>query len=520
MSLNNKKNNKNKGSVLFVFYFILGVALLTVAGYYIGINEQKNLFNSIAKQKQQQLDGTSTAEFVDLNNNSNLAGKQDVPMKSLIDSPAIVLRNIRNANIANQGSDSGVNNSDGESGGSIVKIAFGPNVDPNSDEANKMVNFAKLSNYLIKTKENTDGVDIKLLNGKAVGDSCYNDQTGRVCFPQYSLDKIWSIGDLNGDKVNDSIISVSAIENLATDKLKTDNFYALITATTSVAKSATSAVKATTSAVKATSGVVKSATSSAVKSKSSTDKSVIKATTTAATTTVATTTTSVLEDKSYNIVPFNFGLYSPTILSAEISDRSAVLIGNFYANGDFLGKPSANKVIKYKLANNLMQKVSEAKLFKEQGEKTSTWYPYNYTFSSLDFSFRVPETWQKEELFENGTVNITFKTSDNRSLVLQTKSIVETCSEYNFNLNDSTNVKVKDSEFIDLGLFGVGSYIKYGIMGADTNQYHADICVTDKNNDKEIFSLYSNAKEDGDPYFSIFDKIWSTFKVKQNSSSY
>ena len=49
-----KRKNINKGSVAFVFYFILGLSLLAVAGYYIGINEQDRLFNEIATKKQQQ----------------------------------------------------------------------------------------------------------------------------------------------------------------------------------------------------------------------------------------------------------------------------------------------------------------------------------------------------------------------------------------------------------------------------------------------------------------------------------
>ena len=233
----------------------------------------------------------------------------------------------------------------------------------------------------------------------------------------------------------------------------------------------------------------------------------------------STATSSVVQNPAYTIAPFNFGLYSPLIVSAEISEGNVVLIGNFYANGDALGKPSVNKSIKYKFTNNLIQKVSEAKLFKEQGESTSLWYSSNYTSSGLDFAFKVPETWKKEESFDNGDVRIIFTNTDGRSLVLQTKSIIETCAEYNFNLNDSTDAKVKSSEYIDLGAFGVGSYIKYGIIGTDSNQYHADICVSDKNNDRKIFSLYSTSKEDSDPYFSIFDKIWSTFTIKQNTTN-
>jgi hypothetical protein len=300
----------------------------------------------------------------------------------------------------------------------------------------------------------------------ALGDSCYNEPTGKVCFPQYKLEKIWAVGDLNSDGINDSVISISAIENLMAEKIKTNNFYAIVSASSSIATS-----------------------------------------------TKATTT------PEYDIIPFNYGLYSPTISSVEITEGLAVLIGNFYVGGDLLGKPSVNKVIKYKFNEGVIQKVTEAKLFKEQGESTSVWYPYNYSYSGLNFNFKTPDTWQREENFDDG-VKIIFKTPDGRDLVLRTKSIIETCSEYDFNLNDSKNVKVKSSEFIDLGQFGVGSYIKYAIIDTPTNQYHADICVTDKNNDKKVFSLYATSKEDKDPYYSIFDKIWSTFKINQTGSGY
>lgn len=476
-------NNKTKGSVLFVFYFIVGLTLLAVAGYYIGINEQSRLFKTITDKKQQQEDNVLNGVVVGQgNNSSSIADKNDIPMKSLIDSPSIVLRNIRNANTVNQDKNTSSNNLGG------VKVSYGLGVDQNSIEVDKMLNIAKQAEYFVKTNENKNGINVTLLNGEAIGSNCYNEQTGKVCFPQYKLEKIWSTGDLNDDGINDSILSVSATESVMAEKVNTNNFYAMISSSSSAAK-----IASTTSTASTASTTPKTLT--------------------------ASTTSSTSISTLYDFVPFNYGLYSPTILSVEITEGDAVLIGNFYVKGDLLGKPSVNKVIKYKFNKGLIQKVSEAKLFKEQGESTSNWYPYNYSYSGLNFYFRTPDTWQREENFDDD-VKIVFKTTDVRDLILQTRSIIETCSEYNFNLGDSTNVKVKSSEFIDLGQFGVGSYVKYTIINNDLNQYHADICVTDRNNDKKVFSLYSTSKEDGDPYFSIFDKIWSTFKVNQNGSSY
>ena len=54
--ITNRISTTNKGSVAFVFYFIVAIALLALAAYYIGINEQKKLFKSITDKKQQEYD--------------------------------------------------------------------------------------------------------------------------------------------------------------------------------------------------------------------------------------------------------------------------------------------------------------------------------------------------------------------------------------------------------------------------------------------------------------------------------
>lgn len=466
--------NKNKGSVTFVFYFIIALALLAVAGYYIGLNEQKKLFKSISDSKQQQNDVNNIFNTESEVGDLNLSNNQDVSIKSLIDSPSVVLRNLETG--------SGGNIKQGSSTyAGTLNIASGVNVVVSSEDFLTVFSNAKQSEYLIKTNEDKDGTKVRLVNGEAKGDNCYNAATERVCFPYYKLEKIWSIGDLNADGVPDAIVSVLKQENVLAKKMPTNNFYALV-------------------------------------SNSSTTKKVVE--------NELLSTTSTSTYSNYSVVSFEYGVNTPTILSAEISEGTSVLIGNFYASGDISGKPTLNKVVRYKFELNKaegvmseslysIKKIGEATLFKEQKENTSIWYAYNYEIDGLNFSFKTPESWQREENFDKD-IKIVFKETDGRNLVLETRKIIETCSEYNFNLKDDSKVKINNSEFIDLGEFGVGLYIKYAISINDSSkQYHADICVTDKNNDKKVFSLYSTTKEDDVPYFSMFDKIWSTFKIRQ-----
>lgn len=485
--MDNDRILKNKGSVTFVFYFIIGLTLLAVAAYYIGINEQGKLFQSIVTKKQQQEDAVLRGPITDQNPaGSEAPTVEEVAIKSLIDSPITVLKNIKNSvntakTVAGGGINSGV--------GAIGKITFGEGVDPNSSDVSNIIMAASGSQYLIKTNNDKNGVNITLSNGEAMGDVCYNTPTERLCFPYYKLDKIWAIGDLNKDGINDAVISISATENGTANKTITNNFYTLLS-------EAPIAVVAPAPAVSSSSSIIS------------------------------------VPLPRYTIVPFNYGVYSPSISSVEISDNVATLIGGFYVSGDKIGKPSVNKVIRYDVATSTsieggdssvatspavpfiysMRKIAEARLFKEQSESTSIWYPYNYAYKGLNFSFRAPDTWQRKENFDKGTM-ITFTEPEGRTIVFSTLSIMGTCAEYTFGLSNSTSVKVKSSEFIDLGQFGVGSYIKYAVTSGGDSTYHADICVSDKNGDRSIFGLYAIAKEDSSPYFSIFDKIFSTFKI-------
>ena len=538
MSLNNKitshKIIRTKGSVAFVLYFIVGVALLAVAGYYIGINEQTRLFKTLSDKKQQQENGdiNSSSSSRSANPSAGQLGTtvspsetKDSIIKSLIDSPAVVLRNARvgvDSSGWNQGGETGAEGSGalGNSGGldNSGNTIFGPNVDLGSFQTISIFNFANQASYFIKTNDSKNGREIALVNGQAKGDTCYNTALERVCYPSYKLNKIWSAGDLNSDGKSDAIISISALESVAGKKIITDNYYALISgsstviATSTLLKGVSSSTSTSRVSASATSSSRASATTSATTSRAS-------ATTTraSAATTTATSTQSIFVN-NYNIIPFNYGIYSPLVSSAEINEGSTILIGRFYVSGDAVGSPSINKAIRYKFEKSSttpysIKKISEAKLFKEQGENTSLWYSYDYTFSGINFAFKAPETWQREENFDKG-VRVVFKETEGRSLVFNTKSIVETCSEYGFNLGDSLNVKINKSEFIDLGQFGVGSYIKYSITNSGMIQYHADICVTDKNSDKKVFSLYSTTSEDASPYYAMFDKILSTFRIK------
>jgi hypothetical protein len=478
---------KNRGSVAFVFYFILALALLAVAGYYIGLNEQDRLFKDISDKRQKQYDyaanGPSVVEDVGV---PNTDVSQDSYIKSLIDSPSVVLNNLRSGSSANSNENNGSTSVPG------LDVLIGDGVNGNSEFFASILNSAKNSEYNIKSSGKKNGLNVKLFNGEASGDNCYNTAEKRVCFPYYKLEKIWSLGDLNMDGIDDAIVSVYAQENTLAKNVLINNFYALISGTSTEVEN-----------------TLLSATSSN-----------------------STSTTKLI---SYSVASFNYGVQPPTVLSVEIMNGSVVVIGNFYASSDVAGKPSLNKVVRYKfdlntpegeldgeqnkkIASSLysIKKVGEATLFKEQRESTSIWYPYNYTVDGLNFSFKAPDSWQRVESFNNN-VKVVFKDPGGRSLILETMKIIETCSEYNFNLNDSSSVKVKSSEFIDLGEFGVGLYVKYSIdvNGSDLKQYHADICVTDKNTDKKLFSFYSTTKEDEIPYFSIFDKIWSTFAIKQ-----
>lgn len=508
-------NNKNKGSILFIFYFIIGIALLAVAGYYIGLNEQTKLFKSISDKKQQQEN-----PVVDLNKlqgvgilDSVKKQPQETPIKSLIDSPITILKNLRNASNLNDtsgGISTGTNSTNSTS-------SYNDSVESNAvanANASEIFNIARQSFFLIKTAENKKGDIIELSDGEAYGNSCYTTDAGKLCFPYYKLEKIWAVGDLNGDRIDDAIVSVSALESISPVKIVNDNFYAMMS-------------------------------SSAIPSKD----------------TVSTTSSPIIVSSStvdYATVLFNYGSSVPKISSIEIADGTASLIGSFYTSSDKAGKPSLSKVVRYRVdskKNELIkntstasttasmsasstksvespsststetavkysiQKIGEARLFKEQWEKTSVWYPYNYAYSDLAFSFKIPEAWPRVENFEKG-LELTFKDTDDRSLIIDAKSIIETCSEYGFNLNDDKDVKIKTAYFIDLGSFGVGYYIKYArSLANNVNGYFADICVNDKNNDKKIFSIHSSTKEDSDPYFVIFDKIWSTFKIKQEETT-
>jgi len=452
--------NKNRGTVSFVFYFIVALALLAVAGYYIGINEQQKLFKIISDKKQQQQNnienGSSTVQDIGA---PNLSIDQDRSIKSIIDSPYVVLRNLR----------VGANHSlNGSSSSNVVagfNVTTGSNVGANSVDFLTILNNAKKTKYDIWISD-SKSIEVDLVNGIATGNNCYTDPNGKVCFPVYKLEKVWAIGDLNKDGVSDAIVSVSMDENVLQNKPTVSRLFALM--------SNTPAAKSTSTA------------------------------------------SGAMQDVSYTAVSLNYKT-DAIVFSADISEGDIILIESFYLKGDAVGSPPSNKVLRHRIVEgNGVYTVGEATLFAEQKESTSIWYPYNYEVDNLSFSFKAPNSWQREEGFDKG-VKIIFKEKSGRNIVLETRNIVETCSEYNLNLSDSKDVKIKNSEFIDLGQFGVGLYVKYAISigDSDLKQYHADICVTDKNTDKKVFSLYSTTKEDDIPYFSIFDKIWSTFKIVQ-----
>ena len=492
-------NNKNKGSVAFIFYFIVGLSLLAIAGYYIGLHEQVALFESITSKRQQQENDILNATNVDQGTNSSSASNQFTPTKGLIDSPAIVLRNLRNGNTTQVGGNSG-GDTGGQGAGTVqtnsgpVSVSFSPSVDQNSNDVGVILGIAKQSSYFIKTNESKNGTVVKLSNGEAKGDTCYNTATEKICYPYYSLAKVWSLGDLNGDGINDAIISVSALESLSAKKIVTNNFYAMISTSTKATKNSSATV-------------------------------------------------------SYNIASFNYGVYAPTVSSIEIKNGVITAIGIFYADVDAIGKPSLSKIIKYKVVLNssgdsassapsassalstnsvtpyLIKEISQARLFKEQGEDTSGWYLYSNDFLGTNFSFRAPDTWQREQSSDEAgqTFAIALKTPDNRNMVFDARNVIITCSEYSFDLQDVAGITINDSEFIDLGDFGTGSYIKYTRSSGDTGgsnnsstkkEYHADICVTDQGGDRKIFGLRAVTAEDDGPYFAMFDKIWSTFKIK------
>jgi hypothetical protein len=455
-------DNKNRGTVSFVFYFIIALALLAIAGYYIGINEQQKLFKIISDKKQQQNQieiGNSPMQDIGA---PNLSIDQDSSIKSIIDSPYVVLRNLK----SNSSIGAGVV---GSGASSIVvdgtSTDVGPNVDVNSTAFSAVLDVARKAKYLLWLTDST-AVDVELVNGVATGKNCYTSPDGKVCFPKYKLEKVWAIGDLNKDKMDDALVSVSISENVLQNKPIVSRLFALMSTSTVGQDVSSSSV--------ATSGM------------------------------------------SHYVVPLNYG-YDVILYSADISEGDIILFESIYRKGDVPGKPSANMVVRHKIEGNAIYLTSEATLFAEQKESTSIWYPYNYEIDGLNFSFKAPDSWQKVESFDKA-VKIIFKEKGGRNLVLETRNIVETCSEYNLNLSDSKDVKIKSSEFIDLGQFGVGLYVKYAIININDSglkQYHADICVTDKNTDKKVFSLYSTTKEDDIPYFSIFDKIWSTFKIVQ-----
>lgn len=452
-------NNRNKGSVQFVFYFIAGLTLLAVAGYYIGLNEQSKLFKSVTDRKQQQenyaLNGKSDEQSIIPPSVDSI---QEAPVKSLIDSPLTVLRNL---------------NRSGDDVAESVNVSSPKETVLSSTNINArtIFNIAKQLNYQIK-----NNLNVKLINGEASGESCYTQDVKRICFPIYKLDNIIAVGDLNGDKIDDAVVVLSVTDSLLPKEVKSNRFYALIASPLATSSATTSNIVISSSTV------------------------------------------------SYNSVLFNYGSYIPVVLSAEITNGVLSFIGNFYANNDVVGIPTINKVVKYKINSELIasstsysiKKLSEARLFKEQWESVVNWYQYDYLFSGLDFSFKAPEAWQRiEHLGDN--LSVSFTDTDNRNIILNTASITETCSEYGFNISVNKNIKIRDSEFIDLGSFGVGYYVKYTKnIDSENNAYYADICVSDKNNDRKVFSLSSTTKEDGDPYFVIYDKIWSTFKVSQN----
>ena len=498
--IKNKKSTTNKGSVAFVFYFIVAIALLALAAYYIGINEQKKLFKSITDKKQQEYDKDVNGDPVEREIGAlNTSIEQNVVIKSLIDSPNVVLRNLQSSR--NNGS---MNAGSGDK--SVVvngtSTAVGPNVDVNSVDFTSILNSAKKAEYFVKSSDNKNGIDVKLINETATGDNCYTAQSGRVCFPLYKLEKIWAVGDINSDGVPDAIVSVSAEENVLQNRPVVSNFYALISKVPVIASTSASTKKTS-----AKDSPVKAVVSKGISSVSTSTGSFASSTISAS--------SSVLEIL-YIVTPFNYGVNPPNILSADIIDGNVVLLGNFYTNSDAVGSPSLNKVVRYKVnADNSVNKIGEAALFSEQKENTANWYLHNYEVDNLSFSFKTPESWKSIENFDKGVkINFTEPT-EGRGLTVETSNIVETCSEFEFNLKDVPNINIKSSQFIDLGQFGVGLYLKYTIDGGEKGkQYHADICVTDKNGDKKVFSLYSTTKEDEIPYFSIFDKIWSTFKVQ------
>ena len=487
------KNFKNqKGSIAFILYFIAGLTILAVAGYYIGLNQQSSLFRDVSGRKQQQLDSVLNGP-VDSQQSASSDNQNsiDPSVKSLIDSPNIVLRNIGHIDNSN------INNASSASSNINATTTYSPGTDDQKTEETKAISYlAKNSKYFIVTSENKNGLNITLKNGEDRGNTCYNTATQRVCYPDYKFGNVWSLGDLNNDGIDDAVINVSAIENVSSKEIKTENYYVMV------------------------SSLDKTTASSSVK---------------------------------YTIVPFNFGLYFPIISSIEISDNLISLMGSFYDKKDTLGQPSVNQVVKYaigldntvkssvatstligtssvKTASSvassssvslnsdlvyIIKKVSSSRLFKEQKDNLSDWYPYNYTFNNLDFSFKTPDAWQKNENFKDG-FSIDFKTTDGRGISFSASTLVKTCSEYQFDLKDTPNITIKSTEFVDLGSSGIGYYTKfYGKLSDSSNGYETDICVTDKNNDRELFSLYSSSNEDGDPYFAMFDKIFSTFKIKQ-----
>lgn len=458
------KRTINKGSIAFAFYFLIGLGLLAVAGYYIGINEQQRLFKEITDKKQAQEDAVlnGASENVGISDTEKtLMARKDEQIKSLIDSPVVVLRNIAQKNI-DVSEDKIVNKTE-------VK---------NLEDLRLAI--AKNSKYFIKTKINSNGEEVTLSNGEALGSNCYSGPEGQICFPKYNFEKIWAIGDLNNDSFDDVIVSVLSFEKKDSIDFINRNYYAIVFATS-------------TNRMLASSTLYMNMTSGGG---AEVDLSPLVAST------------------SYNVLSFGYGIYSPNISSWEINNGMIQAIGNFYKNGDDLGSPSVSKIIKYKVATSSIVKSSEAKLFKEQGDRVATWLLSSYSFNGLDFSLRTPETWQREEKYSD-TLLVTFKNPDGRNVFLMSKKTIKTCSEFELALKDTKSLNLLNSEYIDLGEFGVGFYAKYSKKLEDgTNGYYADVCVADKNNDYTLFSMVSSSKDDGDPYFVMFDKIWSTFKIK------